>query len=267
MRSLGPTLRAVAFLLSLVAILLLLHYPLAGGLHFPALGQIGFWLSDTEPAVAFATGLRAAALAMAWYLAAITTLQLTLALVGLRSTLIDALTPTLVRQLLGMTLLIATVSTAAAPAALASEADQASEAHETEASRDSHFPPVTMVRLGIEPAQTEPPVAPAMTMTRLGPVDQPAMEPAIVEQPQQPSEEPPATWRVDDGEHFWYIAGQTLAERTGQVPSNVEIDRYWRKLIELNQGRLIDPANPDLIVAGQVFELPTESTNLSSKQH
>ena len=49
---------------------------------------------------------------------------------------------------------------------------------------------------------------------------------------------------------FWADAGRP-------VPTDAEIDPYWRRLIEHNRDRLIDPANPDLIHPGQVFETPT----------
>ena len=31
---------------------------------------------------------------------------------------------------------------------------------------------------------------------------------------------------------------------------------YWRRLVEANRGRLLDPGNPDLLVPGQELVLP-----------
>lgn len=66
----------------------------------------------------------------------------------------------------------------------------------------------------------------------------------------------PASWTVTRGESLWTIASELLAERGGREPSDVEIDPFWRRLIEVNRHRLVDPAVPDLIVPGQVLEVP-----------
>jgi LysM domain len=61
---------------------------------------------------------------------------------------------------------------------------------------------------------------------------------------------------VEAGDHFWRIAERTLAASTGQEPGDAEVDAYWRRLVEANASRLSDPANPDLLFAGQVLVLP-----------
>ena len=58
------------------------------------------------------------------------------------------------------------------------------------------------------------------------------------------------------GDSFWSIAVDTLTERLGVEPSDRQVVRHWRDLIELNRARLVDPANADLIFPGQVFQLP-----------
>ena len=65
------------------------------------------------------------------------------------------------------------------------------------------------------------------------------------------------TWAVSADESFWTIAADVLHGELGRAPTDAEIDPYWRRLIEHNRDRLIDPANPDLIHPGQVFETPT----------
>ena len=66
----------------------------------------------------------------------------------------------------------------------------------------------------------------------------------------------PTTWTVAAGDSFWSIAQELLADTWGRAPSDAEVDPFWRTLVEVNRGRLVDPADPDLIHAGQVFEVP-----------
>jgi nucleoid-associated protein YgaU len=65
-----------------------------------------------------------------------------------------------------------------------------------------------------------------------------------------------STWTVRRGDHLWGIAERTLATRRAADPSDDDVRRYWVELIATNRGRLADPANPDLIFAGQVLVLP-----------
>lgn len=58
------------------------------------------------------------------------------------------------------------------------------------------------------------------------------------------------------GDHLWGIAEATLATHLQRPPSASEVAPYWRRLVEANRSRLVDPSNPDLIYAGQRFELP-----------
>lgn len=63
-------------------------------------------------------------------------------------------------------------------------------------------------------------------------------------------------WTVTEGESFWTIANQIMAEARARPVSAEELDGYWRLLIEANRSRLADPSNPDLIYPGQVFDVP-----------
>jgi hypothetical protein len=72
---------------------------------------------------------------------------------------------------------------------------------------------------------------------------------------------PSAAIRSDDvtvevGDSFWSIAAEELDRRGGAHPSDRQIVPYWRRLIEHNRARLVDPGNPDLIYPGQVVSLP-----------
>lgn len=67
---------------------------------------------------------------------------------------------------------------------------------------------------------------------------------------------PAGTWTVEQGDHLWSIASRALGDRLEREPSSDEVLPYWQDLIEANRDRLVDPSNPDLILAGQVFVLP-----------
>lgn len=62
---------------------------------------------------------------------------------------------------------------------------------------------------------------------------------------------------VRPGDHLWGIAARTLAARLGRSPSDAEVVPYWQALIEANRDRLVSRDDPDLIVPGQVFHLPS----------
>lgn len=64
------------------------------------------------------------------------------------------------------------------------------------------------------------------------------------------------TWTVRPGDHLWRIAQDTLAARLGRTPTDAEVVPYWRRVIDENRARLVDPDNPDLILPGQVVALP-----------
>ena len=70
------------------------------------------------------------------------------------------------------------------------------------------------------------------------------------------SEELAETVVVEDGDHFWAIAKETLAEAWGRTPTNSEITPYWIELVELNRGSLLPPEDPNLIYPEQRFALP-----------
>jgi hypothetical protein len=66
----------------------------------------------------------------------------------------------------------------------------------------------------------------------------------------------PHTWTIAPGDHLWAVAAETLADAWRRAPTDTEVVPYWRDLIERNRSRLVDPSNPDYVLAGQVFELP-----------
>ena len=67
----------------------------------------------------------------------------------------------------------------------------------------------------------------------------------------------PTEVEVVAGDHLWGIAASTLAGQLGREPTDAEIVPYWTALIETNRDRLLNREDPDLIVPGQVFHLPS----------
>ena len=65
-----------------------------------------------------------------------------------------------------------------------------------------------------------------------------------------------ARWTIEAGDHLWKVAEETLREARGRPVADHEIDRYWRAVVELNRDVLVDRDNADLVYPGQVFELP-----------
>jgi nucleoid-associated protein YgaU len=57
---------------------------------------------------------------------------------------------------------------------------------------------------------------------------------------------------VAAGDSFWSLAVDAVADDPGRG----DVGDYWRRLIAANRARLVDPANPDLLYAGQVLALP-----------
>ncbi|MEY2435669.1 MAG: resuscitation-promoting factor RpfA, partial [Acidimicrobiaceae bacterium] len=133
---------------------------------------------------------------------------------------------------------------------------------------------VSIVALGPStPAGAEPPRPSIAVMHQLN--SQPTPAPATVVSPAptasmrqldsgpEASIEPVATtatvddmWTVAPGDSFWLVAQEHLAATTGARPSEREVTRYWRALIEANRASLPDPLNPDLLFAAAVLVLP-----------
>jgi hypothetical protein len=66
-------------------------------------------------------------------------------------------------------------------------------------------------------------------------------------------------WVVEQGDSFWSVAAETLADRAGgtrDAPDDGEVERYWRVLVDANRSRMPDPTNPDLLIPGQELALP-----------
>jgi nucleoid-associated protein YgaU len=247
-----------------------LHALGAGPLGVPlsSADDLSAWLDRTPPEVMAVAFVRLVALAAGWYLA-VCTLALTLIQPVGRSRVGSAAaraTPAVVRRLvvgaggLGLaagTLVGALPSTMVAPAPLAPRPAAASVVG---AMQDPSTPTGTMRR--------GPRDIPTAVMTRLPTEHTPTafMTRLPTEHTPRASRSPPApatrdrtaappSWTVASGDSFWSIAAETLAQ-AGEAPTDRRVIGYWRRVVEANRGRLLDPGNPDLLVPGQELVLP-----------
>jgi hypothetical protein len=71
-----------------------------------------------------------------------------------------------------------------------------------------------------------------------------------------PTSTSPGTWVVEPGDHLWSIAERTLAAAWGQAPGVRAVGAYWWQVVTVNRPTLPDPADIDLLFAGDVVTLP-----------
>lgn len=86
--------------------------------------------------------------------------------------------------------------------------------------------------------------------------DEDPAEPDSVDQPPVGDRGPPSTYEVEQGDNFWSIAEATLEDARGGPVSDAEIVPYWQQLIDANADDLVEPGNPDLILPGQMLDVP-----------
>jgi hypothetical protein len=238
------------------------------GVPLSSAEELSAWLDRTPPEVMAVAIVRLVALAAGWYLA-VCTLALALTRPFGRTRVASAAaraTPAIIHRLvasgggLGLaagTLLGALPSTGMASAALAPRPAAASVVG---AMQDPRPPTATMTRgprdmptavMTRRPAQDMP----TAVMTRLPATDAP---PASRAPPARATRDPvaaPLAWTVEAGDSFWSIAAETVAP-AGDATNERRVIGYWRRLVEANRGRLLDPGNPDLLVPGQELVLP-----------
>lgn len=98
------------------------------------------------------------------------------------------------------------------------------------------------------PASVVPPADPALVTAPPAPA--PTRTPAPARTPAS------SDWVVKPGDDLWSIAESVLADRLGQAPGERAIAELWLRIIEANRAHLPDPANPNLIFAGDVVAIP-----------
>jgi hypothetical protein len=84
----------------------------------------------------------------------------------------------------------------------------------------------------------------------------PAPPPAVPATPAPAPAPAPDVVAVMAGDCFWSISAEVLADALGRPATEREVAAHWRRLVEANRGRLVDPGNPDLLYPGQQLVLP-----------
>ncbi|MCZ7537876.1 MAG: LysM peptidoglycan-binding domain-containing protein [Acidimicrobiia bacterium] len=87
---------------------------------------------------------------------------------------------------------------------------------------------------------------------------------AVAAEPTSASDLPPQATETRDyssviverGDNLWTISEDRLEVDLGREPADSEVVPYWREVIDANQGRYVQPGNPNLILPGQVLVLP-----------
>jgi hypothetical protein len=207
------------------------------------------WLDRATLEEAIAATVRLIALTAAYWLTSSTVLYLAASLSRVPALVraAGAVTLPLSRRLVdGVAMTTIAFSSMAAPMVAASMTADAAPA-----------PTMTV----IPPQQVVPTQSP--TTTTLS--DHPPV-PVAPDLPIDPTSHPPRPApqpAVDDhlevvsGDNLWNVSKRHLAALTGRTPSDAEIHRYWRRVIDLNLGRLRS-GDPDLIYPGEVIFMPEE---------
>lgn len=251
-----PALALAAWVVLLAAGIVTLHR-VGGPLAPPPVSapdQLGQWLAQRQPAEAAFAVVRLVALAMGWYLLAVTMAGTLARLAGVPVAVwaADCLSAPALRRLLNGALgmsMAATVlagSPALGAAAGAHDGPPVVSAPRPVADGGS-APPVTMRRL-----PDDDPGHARETMEGLPPAPTPAPVPSGGED----APDIPTTWTVQPGDHFWGVAERTLTVAWGRAPADAETGPYWRVMVAGNRDRLRDPGNADLLFPGQVLVVP-----------
>ncbi len=227
-----------------------------GRLGGPALGEPAEWVEWTvgrAPVEVVFVVLRVGALGLAWYLLGVTVIGVVARVVRARRLIAaaDLITLPVVRRMLqaavGVSLAGGSLVVSVAPAGASETPPPTIEATETSTTGWSWRVTDRDVRGDEQPVPSPPSSVPWVARD-------PAPVPPTAASP--PAGEAVREWRVERGQHLWSIAEQVLREAWERTPTDDEIAPYWKELIEENRATLADPANPDLIYPGQVFQVP-----------
>jgi hypothetical protein len=222
--------------------------------------QFRDWLGERSTAAAAIAALRAAGAVIALYVSTVSLLSVIAEITSFvaLARVVRSLIPRSLRPLVGVAL-GAGVATAAASLAVPRTTaptyiatlvlDPPSDATATMYLVSE--PAATATRASVAATATAVEIPPELIVdTTPGPL--PAL--AVPESP--PSVVAPRTWTIERGDHLWAVAHETLSDSWQRAPTDAEVVPYWHDLIERNRSRLVDPTNPDYVLAGQVFELP-----------
>lgn len=114
-------------------------------------------------------------------------------------------------------------------------------------------PPTTTLPTTDPPAATPPTTTPPVPApSSPAPAGPTAPSPSAAAAPT-----PEEAWTIAPGDHLWHVASATLADHGHPDPSPAEVLAYLDRLVAANAGVLVEPGNPDLVLPGQVFVLPS----------
>jgi hypothetical protein len=205
------------------------------------------WLDRATLEEATASAARLIALTAAYWLTSSTVLYLAASLSRVPALVraAGAITLPLSRRLVdGVVMTTIAFSSVAAPMVAASMATDAPPA-----------PTMTVV-----PPQQVVPTEPPTTTTTLS-YHSPAPDVPIdpIPPPPWPAPHPAGNRHIEvvSGDNLWNLSKRHLAALTGRTPSDAEIHRYWRRVIDLNLGHLRS-GDPDLIYPGEVIVVPED---------
>lgn len=243
--------RAVGWVLGLVAAASLLRASGSGDLAAPPLtsfdGLTG-WVEGRSPAAAAIALVRLVAEVSAWYVLGLSALHAVSHLLGSGEghRVADALAVPAVRRAVraGLGLGLVAASSVAGREAEPLARGTATMTPAVEVGTATARPVVH----GSGNATMRPVPDPAGTAT-MRPIAGP--RPGTVAAPAAPT-----TWTVVAGDSLWSIAEELVADAWGRTVTHPEVAPYWHHLVAANRGRLVDPADPDLIHPGQVLEVP-----------
>ncbi len=235
----------------------------AGARTLPLPGEPGEWLGwalHADPAVVVLTLGRLGVLALAWYVAAAVLLgaiarctrSLHLARVA------EALTTPRLRRLVDATLGISLAGSLVLGPTSSAWASPGSIPLVGELGGSSQPGTLPLDELR-EPSLPGPAASPRFTplALELAGGDAPVADDRAEDLPSDDAR----VHVVVAGEHLWSIARDALTRELGGSASDEAVVGYWRRTIEENRHRLVDPDNPDLIFPGQRFVLPLPSTS------
>ncbi len=252
-------LRALLWLAALAAAAVALRAAATGDLAAPppSPGALLDWIDAREPAAALVALVRVAGEVAAWYLLACSALELLgrVARVPGATRLAGALAVPGVRRVvhagLGLGLAAGALGTVGA-----ADAERAGPAPVTMI----RTPPAAVTQVRVDGRAAMVPTTGASTGTAtMRPADVDSTDRHAATPPAPPAPPPtpaPTTWRVRPGDSLWRVAEEVLADAWGRVPSDAEVDPYWRLLVAANRGRLVDPDDADLVLPGQVLDVP-----------
>ncbi len=240
-----PGRTAVGFLF-LAAVLVALRAAATGELAAPPLGSLDAfeaWVDLRGPIPTAIALVRFGSEIVAWYALALSTIQLVGRALRLRNVIVlaDALSLPGMRRLvhatLGLGLGVAVAGTTATHEPAVAPGVPTMERVADPAPGTARQQPIDVGTAAMRPVD-----GPSTGTARMAPWTDPAAS--------------PTTWRVESGDSFWSIAAEILETAWQRPPSEDEIDPFWRALVLANRARLVVEDDPDLVLPGQVFDVP-----------